>query len=114
MWHVQVGHRCHCLLSKEKERQNFRTWQRTLDIHFCIISIDFSNGVSVSADMTIYSPWFVNRCFITEYPSPKVTFISYGNPDNNLESFCIYQILSKFTELLDFLDFFHRPVFYRH
>jgi hypothetical protein len=48
----------------------------------CNVSFDISNGVRVSwspysAVMPIYPPWYVKRCFITEYSSPKAIFISF-------------------------------------
>jgi hypothetical protein len=63
-------------------------------LHF---SFDFSNDVRVfwshySAVMTIYPPWYVKRCFITEYPSPKVTALSEGG-SSILSSFLSYSVI---------------------
>jgi hypothetical protein len=70
------------LFRKEKGPQNFRTRQSAPVIHLRSISFAFSNGVriswsSYSAVMTISSHWYVTRYFVTEYPSPKVFFISF-------------------------------------
>jgi hypothetical protein len=59
---------------------NITNATRHLTLHF---SLNFSNGTRVfqspySAVMMIYPPWYVKRCFITEYQSPKVTALSDG------------------------------------
>jgi hypothetical protein len=65
---------------QRKRGQNVRTWQSTTNIQlFQFLEWRRLFLTPYSSVMTIYSPWYIKRCFIIEYPSPKVLviFISF-------------------------------------